>query len=353
MRVVFCWTGDPPYMLASWRALAQTGKFDLKVITLLKPGTKSNLDNPELLGDLTVERMASDVVDVAAIEKSVVAFKPDVIVIGGWHIQAYVRLTTLPALQSAKFIMTMDTPWTGTLRQRLGRFKIGSYLSRLDRVIATGERSGFFARALGVPPEKLALGMYGIDHARYSPLNKRRRECPNGWPRAFIFVGRYAPEKGLDILLNAYALYRSQVSDPWPLHCCGSGPLESLLTNAPGVTNFGYTDASKLSERWVEAGVFVLASTYDPWPLVVVEACAAGLPIICTQACGSAVELVRPYYNGVTVPPGNADRLADALLWMHNHHDRLPEMGARGVAFSAAYSADAWVERWTEYLSFK
>jgi glycosyltransferase involved in cell wall biosynthesis len=56
--------------------------------------------------------------------------------------------------------------------------------------------------------------------------------------------------------------------------------------------------------------------------------------------------LVRPYFNGVTVATGDAGALADALHWIHEHHDRLPEMGQHAQQMAAAYSAQAWAQRW-------
>ena len=59
-------------------------------------------------------------------------------------------------------------------------------------------------------------------------------------------------------------------------------------------TDRGFVQPADQAAIWAEHGAFALASRYDPWPLVIVEACAAGLPVIHSEACGSAVELVRP-----------------------------------------------------------
>ena len=93
-------------------------------------------------------------------------------------------------------------------------------------------------------------------------------------------------------------------------------------------------------------GALVLASRYEPWGLVIAESFAAGLPVICTEACGASVELVRSYYNGLTVATGDAEALADAMRWVHEHDDRLPEMGRNGCHFAAAFSTQVWAERW-------
>ena len=105
-----------------------------------------------------------------------------------------------------------------------------------------------------------------------------------------------------------------------------------------------------MAEVWAEAGVFVLPSRFDPWPLALVEAAAAGLPVICSDACGSAVEIVRSGYNGVRVADENTEALASALARIHDTHDALPEWGRRAQQFAMPYSAEQWAERWARML---
>jgi glycosyltransferase involved in cell wall biosynthesis len=128
--------------------------------------------------------------------------------------------------------------------------------------------------------------------------------------------------------------------------CCGKGPLVEQVQSAAGVTDMGFVDPRQAPAIMEQHGVFVLASAYDPWPLVIVEACGAGLPVIHSEACGSAVELVRAYYNGIGFGTGDVDALARAMRWCHDHVDQLPEMGRRGRPLAAAYAAPVWADRW-------
>jgi glycosyltransferase involved in cell wall biosynthesis len=91
--------------------------------------------------------------------------------------------------------------------------------------------------------------------------------------------------------------------------------------------------------------VFIMPSRGEPWGVAIAEAAATGLPLICTDVCGAAVDLLRSYYNGVTVPPGNAPALAEAMTWMHHHHGRLRTLGLRSRDLAQAFSAEAWAER--------
>jgi len=101
---------------------------------------------------------------------------------------------------------------------------------------------------------------------------------------------------------------------------------------------------------WRNAGAFILPSRFDPWPLALVEAAAAGLPIVCTDVCGSAVEVIRSYYNGLIIPSENPEALAKALLIIHERYEELPIWGKRSQELAAAYAADIWATRWRELV---
>jgi glycosyltransferase involved in cell wall biosynthesis len=164
-------------------------------------------------------------------------------------------------------------------------------------------------------------------------------------------MGRYAPEKGLDVLLEAYAQYRQSVADPWPLTCCGKGPLAPLFAGRAGVEERGFIQPADQPAIMEQCGALVLTSTYEPWGVVIAEAAASGLPVLCSEACGASVELLRSYYNGLTVATGDARATAAAMRWLHDNQARLPEMGVRGRELSHAFAAAVWADRWVAMLA--
>lgn len=355
MNVVICWTNTSGYMSACWRAFA--ARSDINFARLI--AYESNTGGVIAFKDDLVEGLPARLLkpneqqDAALIRSLVLEGKPDVVVIPGWANPAYLALARDPALSHVKFFMTMDTPRRDTWRQKLGRFKIGWLVDRLSAVIVPGERAWQLAKLLGFPEQKIRRGMYGVDYESLSKLYDRRVEQPGGWPKKFLFTGRYVEEKGIDVLLDAYRAYRSSAreGEPWSLTCCGAGPYAKLLDGQPGVTNLGFVQPKDQHEVLAQHGVFVLPSRYDPWPLVIVEACAAGLPVVHTQASGSAVELVRDYYTGRGVATGDVKSLADALRWCAAHYDDLPAMGRRAQPLAEPYSAGAWASRWTSIFT--
>ncbi|MER8842443.1 glycosyltransferase family 4 protein [Mesorhizobium sp. M0913] len=151
-------------------------------------------------------------------------------------------------------------------------------------------------------------------------------------------------------MVNAYEQYRSQIPDPWPLICCGQGEFARQIAASEFIRDLGFVQPSDMHRIWLGAGVFVIPSRYDPWPLALVEACAAGLPVIASQACGSAVECVRDRSNGLLIAKDNVDDLCRAMVESHTAFDRLPRMGVVSRALAEPYSAEAWSYRWSHIL---
>jgi glycosyltransferase involved in cell wall biosynthesis len=341
-RLVMCWPTISGYVAACCRALAERTEIDLRVIV----GSADPNFDPSVFAGIPADIVpAAEMESPEAMCKRVTALRPDLVVISGWMLKGVSALPSAPELRDVIFILGMDTPRKGTMRQRAGALLYKRYFSRMSAVFVPGERAFQLARDFGFHDGQIFRGLYGVDYARLSQLHARRAARPGGWPRRWIFMGRYVEAKAIDVLVSAYQQYRDAVHDPWPLTTIGSGELKHLLANVEGLGDRGFVQPAQQPDLLVEHGAFVLSSRFDPWPLVVVESAAAGLPIVCTEACGSAVELVRPHYSGLTCASDDAGALARAMAHVHEHAD-LEAWGARGMALAAGYSAQVWAERW-------
>lgn len=343
MKIVFCWSNISGYMASCWRELAGRPGVELHVVAY-GDSQESDFGCDLMDGVSWTSLEEAKRSDAGFISRSVADLEPDVVVLAGWLNPAYVALTALPNFSKVHFMMGMDTPWRNTLRQRMARVALGKYLSRLSAVFVPGERAWQFARRLGIPGECIHRGMYGVDWDGLGDAFRVRRA--GAWPRRFLFAGRYHEQKGVDILVDAYRHYRRQVDAPWDLDLCGMGPLESRLTGIEGLTDHGFMQPEQARMLMSKAGALVLPSRYDPWPLIILEAAASGLPLVASEACGSIVEVLRPHYNGLTVSAEpTAPELAAAMVRL-SHQSDLATWGDRSRALAEPYSAKFWAERW-------
>lgn len=157
---------------------------------------------------------------------------------------------------------------------------------------------------------------------------------------AFGFIGRMHEEKGLFELAEAWPQVAAAAPDAW-LVIAGTGPHEERVHTAfsalPRVRMLGYrTDNIALHRAF---DVLVLPSHREGFPNVVVEAMAAGTPVVATSISGT-VEAVEPEVTGLLVPPRNADALAGALIRLAADEPQRRRMGA--LAAARARERFAW-----------
>lgn len=240
-------------------------------------------------------------------------FRPDVMLCVNWHNRGY-RKALLHFRGRAVRIFASDRPWMGSARQWLGVVGSRFYLHPLsDAMFVAGERQAMFARKMGFKQGHILRGLLSCDHAKFSEIH-RKRSMAVSEPCSFVYVGRFTHEKGLDVLVRAYASYRSMASRPWPLKCYGAGPLGVLLEGVEGIERKGFCQPDHLPDELLQASCLVLPSIFEPWALVVHEAAAAGMAVIASDGVGASAHLVQDGYSGYIVETGDADELAQAML---------------------------------------
>jgi glycosyltransferase involved in cell wall biosynthesis len=143
--------------------------------------------------------------------------------------------------------------------------------------------------------------------------------APPGPRPLFLFVGRYLPVKGADVLLEAFALYLRR-GGRGRLVMRGGGPLAEELRRRGAAAEFagrvevgGFADAPELA-RWLDAcDAVVVPSRLESIPLIYSDALKRGRPLIVTEV-GDMGVLMRRHRAGLAVPPEDPEALAAALL---------------------------------------
>ena len=137
--------------------------------------------------------------------------------------------------------------------------------------------------------------------------------------RFFLFVGRTVAKKGVFDLLLAYRELDPELRREFGLIFVGDGGARPELSKladdvTPGCVKFpGFVQRENLAVYYALAEALVFPTHAEVWGLVVNEAMACGLPVVCTDVTGCAADLVEEGWNGRVVPPRDIGRLTKAL----------------------------------------
>jgi glycosyltransferase involved in cell wall biosynthesis len=138
--------------------------------------------------------------------------------------------------------------------------------------------------------------------------------------RRLVYSGRLVSVKRVDLLIDAFIRVAADRPN-WDLLIIGDGPLRSELEEripielrSRAIWTGHLDDQPAIGALYRMSDVLVLPSDYEPWALVLNEAAAAGLAIVCSHVVGASAELVREGVNGWTFPKGNLGALVDRLM---------------------------------------
>lgn len=161
-----------------------------------------------------------------------------------------------------------------------------------------------------------------------------------------LFVGREFVRKGGDVLLDAFRTVRARLPHA-RLQIVG---VEKGRAQ-PGVEWLGsLADRNHLAQLYAAATVFCLPSRFDPYPGVLSEAMAHGVPCVSTTVCGIP-DIVLDGQTGLTVPPNDSAALANALVTLLDQPEQAAALGAAGRRRVEQYlNWDAVVERMAPVL---
>jgi glycosyltransferase involved in cell wall biosynthesis len=265
-------------------------------------------------------------------------FRPDAVGVGGWHqpafwlALAYARSRRVPLLVWVE--STARDARSDAAPLRLAR---RAMITAASGFFVPGTASADYVRGFGVDERRIGIAPNAIDgtlFGRAAVDRSGRNGC------TFLYAGRLDAEKGLDVLLRAFA----QV--PGELVVAGSGRDEQRLRAlAPERVRFlGPLDRDELVRWYAAADAFVLPSRSEPWGMVLNEAAAAGLPLVATDEAGAARDLVEDGVNGFRVPAGDEDALAAALSRVAEDAPFRLEAGSRSQELARRFTPEAWAD---------
>ncbi len=300
-----------------------------------------------------------------AMRRALNEIKPDVVVVPGWSSpDALSALVWCGETRTPVVMMSESTAWDDSRsgwkewikRQLLGACSAG---------LVGGKAHADYLEQLGMERNRIFLGYDIVDNDYFAAkTDEIRSQVPgvgsqHGLPKNFFLASaRFIPKKNLPRLIRAYSRYREMASTPstlnsqlsttpWDLVLLGDGPLRETLDAQLSTLNLrghvllpGFKQYGELPVYYGLAKAFIHASTIEQWGLVVNEAMASGLPVLVSERCGCAGDLVREGRNGFSFNPYDVEALAQLMLKVSADNFPLSEFGSASRQIIQEWSPD-------------
>lgn len=267
--------------------------------------------------------------------KAILSTRPDVLVSDGFFQWTYAPLL-LRAARCIPHVMCYERTChterhAGRLRTLYRKFS----MKYIDAIDANGRLTEEYLSQLGYPAERVTCGHMAADTAgmaagaacvteeEKTALKTRLRLSGT----VFLYVGQLILRKGVGELLDAWK--RAALPDATLLLVGSGSQEEALKAEAPEQVRFaGAVEYDALAPYYASADCLVIPTLEDNWSLVVPEAMACGLPVMCSRYNGCHPELVKPE-NGWVFDPLDVEDTCSTLRRVREAHGSLPAMGRR------------------------
>lgn len=210
------------------------------------------------------------------------------------------------------------------------------FLDRVYSLITTHvvgvsqDLADYMVRVVGVSRAKVSSVINGVDEKKLVAARRPQKDCAD----RLGIIARLAPEKDLATLLRAVKLLRDKGMDA-SLTVAGDGPergmLEKLVASLNlecSVTFLGFR--RDVAAIFADIDIFVLSSVSEGTSVTLLEAMAAGKPVVVTNVGGNPA-LVRDGVNGLLVPPREPAALADSLFRLMGDKALREDMSAANI----------------------
>lgn len=266
-------------------------------------------------------------------------FKPTILNVTGWFDWAQVLLMAYAKSKGVKVVLSSESSSMDHNRSGIKEAIKKKIVGMADTFFCFGKTSVDYLLSLGIKPSQIAVDNAAVidetviqekyNKAKVTSLVTRNRPT-------FAFVGRLAPEKNLDMLLGCFMKLQDEepLGGYFDLLFVGTGPEEEHLKKIAAKSTFpqniqfsGGVAWYQVPEWLAKSDVVVLPSTSEPWGLVINEAMVCGMPVIVSQACGCAEDLVKNGVNGYIFDPQKPNELEKALYQFIQNPDQINSMG--------------------------
>lgn len=165
-----------------------------------------------------------------------------------------------------------------------------------------------------------------------------------------LAVGRYAYQKGYDMLLKAWAIVEKKCPE-WELNVYGQGdrePYDKIAKELQLKNCHLNGSVSNINEKYLDSSVFVISSRFEGLSMSLLEAMSFGLPVVSFACPCGFRDVITSGVNGVLVPKNNVEMLADQIIEVIQNPKFRNELGKKARERSQDFRLDVLAEKWRE-----
>jgi glycosyltransferase involved in cell wall biosynthesis len=182
----------------------------------------------------------------------------------------------------------------------------------------------------------------------YNPLSFFPDETSKCENKQIIAAGRYVPQKGFDLLIEAWSLVEKKHPD-WKLLIFGDGDrklLENIINKNNLQNCYLKHSTNDIASEFINSSFYVLSSRFEGFGMVIIEAMACGIPTIAFDCPCGPKDIINNLKDGILVKSGDINELAEKICFLIENEEIRKEMGinARKNAerFKIEHIADQW-----------
>ncbi|MCS5707715.1 glycosyltransferase family 4 protein [Candidatus Berkiella cookevillensis] len=246
------------------------------------------------------------------------------IIVGGWDLPEYWLIALLKAKKKNYLALESSIFESHTIGSKALIKKF--FLKRMKGVFYSGIPHRQLLEVLNYQGEMVQTGGVGLMHMAQMLVDKPVEN--EDWIRKkrFLYVGRLAPEKNIELLLQVFKNFPH-----YQLTLVGDGPLREKIkqTKTDNIHVLGHVHYQTLADIYHQHDIFILPSFKEPWGLVVEEALFHGLPVIASHRVGASMDMIEAYGVGRLFNPVSALELEEAMKWTIENYTALCERIAK------------------------
>lgn len=220
-----------------------------------------------------------------------------------------------------------------------------------DSFIAYGKAAKRYLTKKGVSGDKIYIGTQVISKHGIKRVSVSKEDVGFKDKKIILFLGYLVKRKGIEYLIKAF---KQMDRRDTVLIIAGAGReekrLKSLAGNREDILFPGYVTGREKAKYYSIADIFVIPTLHDPWPQVINEAMAYGLPIITTDRDGSSEELIKG--NGFIVNAKNIKQFINVLKILLNDDELREKMGKRSREIIKHFDLNYAVEAFIKAINF-